>query len=59
MLHLSNKATREFLLRELAFPGRLGGLIVSVHGLRQLEPQVLEILLKGLDFAQPLLLRLP
>ena len=48
---LSNKAMRVLLLRELMFLGRFGGLITSVHGLREQEPQFIPILSKALDFA--------
>ena len=58
-LRFRDKTAHELLMLELASIGRLGGLVMSFQGLHQLEPQVLPILPKGLDFTQPLLLRFP
>ena len=49
----------KLLVFKLARLGRLDGLIVRVHGLLQLEPQVLPVHPKGLDLALPLFLSLP
>ena len=43
---------------ELAFLGRLDSLVVGVHYLLQLAPQIFPILQKGLDLVLPLLFRL-
>ena len=56
-LRFRDKTTHELLVLELTSFGRLGGLVMSIQGRLQFEPQVLSILPKGLNHVQPLLLR--
>ena len=56
-LHFRDKIAHELLVLELAFLGRLDGLVMGLHGLLQLEPQVFPVLPKGFDLDQPLFLR--
>ena len=56
VLCLRDQAAHQLLILELTLLGRPDSLVMGVDGFLQFEPQVLPVLLKGLDLSQSSLL---